>query len=696
MGDALPCLRGVNSLQQEIVRLPIILNTCWMFVLILGAILAEANYNKSLRLRLALALTTSVACLAPLTAAAGPRPPAEAFAALPKYSNIAISPDGKNLAFGVPRADGDIDLQIFNLETGRSSGVGMGKVKLRAVRFEDGGQILATASITQEAFGTLREWYRVFAIDTAQKNARNLLTQGGVGREYNTGVNLVSLLPDAGNSIIMSTYDVISSNSGATLNLYKVALNSNAVEVVARGTVHTVDWLTDNQGVPVARVDLNLIGKHTTLWLKGEGREWREGLKIEDTGTSAISLYGFSARGNILFRRWTDSQFGELEAINPTTGQISTLLKADGVELSSVSIDSFSQQLMGVSVGGLNPDIRWTNSELLEAQAQLEAQFPNKIVSIQDYTPDRKKLVAMVETTSEPPAYYLLDMTTPSIKMIGPSMPSLKDIPLGQVRATTFKSRDGVDIPVYVTTPPGHNDAKNAPTIIFPHGGPASRDEPRFNWWAQFMATRGYVVIQPQFRGSTGFGREFEEAGFRQWGKRMQDDVTDAVGWAVKEGITDASRTCIVGASYGGYAALAGATMTPDLYKCAVSVAGVSDLPQMMRDERSDVGGERSSTVNYWAGHIGSDDRVSMEAASPRRLADAVRAPILLIHGKDDTVVKFNQSTIMATALRRANKPFKLVELAAEDHWLSRAATRLQMLREIEAFLTENLGPGLE
>jgi dipeptidyl aminopeptidase/acylaminoacyl peptidase len=136
--------------------------------------------------------------------------------------------------------------------------------------------------------------------------------------------------------------------------------------------------------------------------------------------------------------------------------------------------------------------------------------------------------------------------------------------------------------------------------------------------------------------------------------------------------------------------------MTPDLYKCAVSVAGVSDLPQMMREERSETAGRRSASVNYWANHIGADDRAAMEAASPRRLADAVRAPILLIHGREDTVVKFNQSRTMAGALRSANKPFKLVELRGEDHWLSRADTRLQMLREIDRFLLENLGPGLE
>jgi acetyl esterase/lipase len=631
----------------------------------------------------------------PFVAQAAPRPPPEAFAALPSFSNIAISPDATKLAYGAIRADGNLDIMVYDLSASRAVAIGMGDAKLRNIRFEDGGSILVTGSGTTTAFGGITEMYRVFSVDLEKKKSSPLLTQGDTTRRYSSGMNLISLLPAVPNSVMMSTYDLISGNS-ASLNLYKVALDSSSVEMVVRGTSNTYDWLTDNDGNPVARADLNLASKTTTLWLKGTGREWREALKIEDTGTRAISLYGFSPGGAVLFGRSKDNQFGELEGINRTTGEISTLVRADGIELSGILTDGYSQQLLGVKIGGLNPDIRWTNPELLAAQAQLEVQFPNKIVSILDYTPDRKKVVAAVETSSEPPKIFLLDMTVPSITSIGSVMPGLANVVMGDVMATTFKSRDGVDIPVYVTMPAGHPNAKNAPTIIFPHGGPASRDEPRFDWWAQFMASRGYVVIQPQFRGSTGFGDAFAEAGVRQWGKRMQDDVSDAVAWAVKKGMTDASRTCIVGASYGGYAALAGATMTPDLYKCAVSVAGVSDLPQMMSEERSETAGRRSASVNYWANHMGADDRAAMEAASPRRLASAVRAPILLIHGKEDTIVRFNQSRIMAGALRAANKPYKLVELAGEDHWLSRASTRLQMLREIDAFLAESLGPGLE
>ena len=175
----------------------------------------------------------------------------------------------------------------------------------------------------------------------------------------------------------------------------------------------------------------------------------------------------------------------------------------------------------------------------------------------------------------------------------------------------------------------------------------------------------------------------------------MQDDVSDAVAWSVKEGLSDPARVCIVGASYGGYAALAGATLTPDLYRCAVAVAGVSDLPKMIAQERSDAGGKDSAVVNYWSDHIGADDPAAMEAVSPRRLVKNVKAPILLIHGRDDTVVRFEQSYEMNAALLAAGKSVKFVQLKGEDHWLSRADTREQMLTEIEIFLREHLGPGV-
>lgn len=619
---------------------------------------------------------------------------AEAFAAAPNISRVSISADGNRIAFGYTTATGETQVRVLDLPTNKTAGVDVGTMKLRSIQFEDGGDVLITVSDTVRVFSAKNEFFRTYSMDFETGRIRNLLTTGGSLREYNSGVSLISILPDSPNRVMMATYDLNNADMVA-LNLYEVATDGKQVFTRAFGTDKTYDWITDRAGKPLARVDHDPKAATTKLFLAGENKQFSEALHIDNTGSQGITLMGLSKQGRIIFGRNTDSEFGELYSIDPVTGTTGKFLRSDGLELQSVFKDPWSEVIVGVSLGGLEPLDQMISSDLQEAQASLEATFPGKIVSIVSFTRDRRKLVAKLETPSTPPEYLLLNLDGPKINRLGEAYPSLKDVPMGRLQATTFKARDGVEIPVYVTLPPGDKDIKNAPTIIFPHGGPEARDEPRFDYWTQFMATRGYVVIQPQFRGSTGFGKAHADAGRRQWGKRMQDDVSDAVNWAIQQGFSDPKRVCIVGASYGGYAALAGATMTPDLYRCVVSVAGVSDLPRMIVQERNDAGTSKSSTVNYWIDHIGADDRAATEAASPRRLADLVRAPILLMHGRDDTVVRFEQSTIMANALKGAGKPYKLVELRGEDHWLSRTETRQQMLTELEAFLREHLGPGV-
>ena len=208
-----------------------------------------------------------------------------------------------------------------------------------------------------------------------------------------------------------------------------------------------------------------------------------------------------------------------------------------------------------------------------------------------------------------------------------------------------------------------------------------------FDWWASFLASRGYAVLQPNFRGSTGYGANWEHAGRRQWGGLMQTDVEDGVAAIVRAGIADPERVCIVGASYGGYAALAGATLTPDRYKCAASVAGVADLNELLR-QREAATGHESMSSDWLRSSIGDrdEDRERLRGVSPANLAERVRIPILLIHGTDDTVVPILQSRRMLDRLHDAGKNVRFVELRGDDHWLSDAETRIQMLRELETF----------
>ncbi len=215
-----------------------------------------------------------------------------------------------------------------------------------------------------------------------------------------------------------------------------------------------------------------------------------------------------------------------------------------------------------------------------------------------------------------------------------------------------------------------------------------------FNWWAQFMANRGYAVLQPNHRGSSGYGANFAAAGFHQWGLKMQDDITDGVKKLIADGIADPKRICIVGASYGGYAALAGATFSPNLYACAVSFAGISDLP-MLLDDAEDEFGVHSSMMSYLNSRVGNerDDIARLKATSPALHAEQVRCPILLMHGASDFTVRIDQSKEMYDRLRSAGKPVEFIRFEGdEDHYFERAETRIRMLTEIEKFLAKYIG----
>ena len=363
-------------------------------------------------------------------------------------------------------------------------------------------------------------------------------------------------------------------------------------------------------------------------------------------------------------------------------------IKAEEVERRF--IDRTTGELLGLLRTGANQRPQFFDPQHQSVVTKIYRAFPNLEVDLMDWTPDFSRVLVRTTGNGDSGTWYLVDMTQMRASAVGYERVALGPEHVGAISLVEYKAGDGLDLDGILTLPPG-SEAKNLPLVVLPHGGPHSHDDQVFDWWAQAFASRGYAVFQPNFRGSTNRDEAFMRAGFGQWGKAMQTDISDGLAELARRGIVDPRRACIVGASYGGYAALAGVTLQQGLYRCAVAVAPVSDLGSMFSSEYND-GGRSGMLKRSLLEEFGP--RSGFDAVSPRRFARQADAPILLIHGKDDTVVPFEQSSKMADALKDAGKPHELVVLRREDHWLSRADTRLQMLEEAVAFVQQHNPPG--
>lgn len=340
----------------------------------------------------------------------------------------------------------------------------------------------------------------------------------------------------------------------------------------------------------------------------------------------------------------------------------------------------------------MRPSYAFYDDALTEKFQALQAEYPLFSFQLQSWSDDWSRVLLKISGGREAGNYYVFEPETMALSIIAEARKIDREM-VAPVDTIEYPARDGLSIPGLLTWPVGDASRKNLPLIVMPHGGPASYDQLSFDWLAQFFASRGYLVLQPNFRGSSGFGYEFEAAGHGEWGGKMQDDVTDGVQALINGGAVDRERVCIIGGSYGGYAALAGGAFSPDLYQCVAAIAPVSDLPRMLIDERRDHG-KNHWLYAYWQRIIGDarEHREKLERISPVNHAAAFQAPVLLIHGKDDLTVPIRQSRRMRSALRRADKSVELIELKGEDHWLSTRETRIETLRALDAFVERHIG----
>jgi dipeptidyl aminopeptidase/acylaminoacyl peptidase len=352
--------------------------------------------------------------------------------------------------------------------------------------------------------------------------------------------------------------------------------------------------------------------------------------------------------------------------------------------------DRLTHRLIGGMHVGDVPEYVFFDHAMEGRWKALVSAFDGDNVRFESASRDFSKILVQVEGPKYGYRYELVDLDHPEAIPVGQVYAGI-DSPF-EVRRLTYAAADGLQIPAYLTLPRGR-PSHNLPLVVLPHGGPAVRDTAEFDWWSQALADQGYAVLRPNYRGSN-LNRRFLEAGFSEWGRKMQTDLSDGVRYLVSEGIADSARVCIVGASYGGYAALAAVTLDPGVFRCAVAVAGLSDLARMQRWEGSG-GVDARIADRYWDRFWGVSGRMdpALDAISPIKHVDAVKVPVLLIHGRDDTVVPFEQSQLIFDALRRNKKDVELVTLEQEDHWLSHSETRLQMLEATVAFLRAHNPP---
>lgn len=638
--------------------------------------------------------------------------PASAFAETREFSHVSLSPDGRVIAMDRSTADGlkVVMHPVGSTEPLRVLNVGE-NTKLRGLRWADSRTLLIDLSATVRVAGAPSaqsnwEFWRTMAA-SLDGGAPQLLLMDDETRKYVSGAEVLAASPKRPGVVTMAAWDFSGARQGQSIGtrlhderrdsgwvntLFDVDTATGKGRVIDRGTPFTSQWLVNPDGTPLARSEWQPAKKEFGV-LARDGSGWR--VIHQQAGYDWLDLAGTTADGKALVAVGENGTDRARAWSLPLAGGPATVLHEDpDGEVSAAIADPDSGIVIGVESGGLEPRQHWFEPERAARQRALAKAFPGRELRVTDRSSDRERVLVVAESRSHPPIVHLVDFGAGRADTVGELYPGLVGVALGESRAISYLARDGASIPAYLTLPPGL-EAKNLPVVVLPHGGPESRDTSGFDWLAQFLATRGYAVLQPQFRGSTGFGRAHRLAGYGEWGGRMQDDLSDGVRHLVATGVADPQRVCIAGASYGGYAALAGAAFTPDLYACAVSVNGVSDLPAMIGDLLRR-GAESSDALAYWKDHIGPPTDPRVAARSPARAAASVRAPVLLLHGANDTVVPPSQSQLMAKSLAAAGKTHRYVELPGEDHWLSSGPMRTRTLEEIASFLAQHLGPAGE
>jgi len=646
-----------------------------------------------------IALAAALAATAAL--AAGNDIPIETFFKPSQYGAMQISPDGKRIAALAP-VNGRQNLVMLDLD---------GKKAVPLTRL-DNKDIVAVSWLNSRrllvrtgTIGTKVDESRgggIYAVDFDGSNDR-LVVEGGdelrsqagaVGAFH--GFSFVRALPDSDDIVIAET--IFSEHKAAPAALCRVDTRTNRRTVISGTKPDSGDnegWVVDNKGVARAFI-ANSKGAERIWYRSGEDAPWRKLDEFSPVKEGQWTPLAVAEDGRTLYvSSWRGRDKAAIVRYDPETRTFGDVVAAHPqVDLSNLV--RTPSEIVGVAYDADRAGVAWFDEKLAAVQSAMDKALPDN-VNVLSWSDDRTRFVVTSYSDVLPGAFYYFDRKVGKLEWLADRRPWIDPKKMSPMTPVRYKARDAMEIPAYLTVPKG-SSGKNLPLVAVIHGGPwVSGDEWRFDPEVQFLASRGYAVLQPNYRGTMRYGWKHFASSFKQWGGTMQDDVTDGVRWAVSQGIADPQRVCIYGASYGGYATMMGLAKDPDLYKCGINYVGVTDLDLFTSATWSDFA--YSPFLQNESKTMFGDpdaDKALLNSHSPVLLASSIKAPVFMAYGASDVRVVPEHGWRMKSALERAGQKPQWMIAEGEGHGYRDINNQVMFYGAMEKFLDKYIGPGVK